>query len=157
MRLKLALSLSACRQARSPNEIDNASRVKREEANTDWPRRFIRGSAEDAKFEENREVIINPAVDAGFGATRRRRDGKAGGCGNRGNSGNHQPVPRERGFGETRELKPEAKPEGVGVRGDSQPYREAQLEARSRGATRSTSTRCAEGRETRGNSRVRRR
>jgi len=44
-----------------------------------------------------------------------------------------------------------------GVRGNSQPCRKAQLEARSRGATRSTSTRCAEGRETRGNSRVRRR
>jgi hypothetical protein len=55
MRLKLALSLSACRQARSPNEIDNASRVGRECARPDWIRRFIRGSAEDAKFEESRD------------------------------------------------------------------------------------------------------
>jgi hypothetical protein len=106
--------MSACRRGSSLNEIENASRVRQEYAATDWPRRFIRGLAEDAKFEENREVIINPAVDAGFGATRRRRDGRAGGCGNRGNSGNHQPAPRERGFGETWKLKPAAKPEGAG-------------------------------------------
>jgi hypothetical protein len=104
MRLKLALSLSACRQAKSPNEIENASKVGLECARPDWIRRFIRGSAEDAKFEENREVIIDPAVDAGFGETRRRRDGKAGGCGIRGNSVTHQPEPREREFGETRKL-----------------------------------------------------
>jgi hypothetical protein len=35
---------------------------------------------EDAKFESSRGVIIDPAVDAGFGATRRRIDGTAGGC-----------------------------------------------------------------------------
>jgi len=93
--------MSACRRGSSLNEIKTASRVRREETSTDWPRRFIRGSAEDAKFEENREVIINPAVDAGFGATRRRRDGKAGRCGNRGNSVNHQPAPKERGIGAT--------------------------------------------------------
>jgi len=92
--LKLVLSKSACRRGSSLNEIENASRVKQEVASTDWPRRFIRSFAEDAKFEESREVIINPAVDAGFGATRRRRDGKAGRCGNRGNSENHQPAPR---------------------------------------------------------------
>jgi hypothetical protein len=62
--------------------------------------------AEDAKFEENREVIIDPAVDAGFGETRGRRDGRAGGCGNRGNSENRQPEPRERGFGATRDPNP---------------------------------------------------
>jgi hypothetical protein len=67
--LKLVLSLSACRCGSSLNEIKNASRVRREVANTDWPRRFIRGFAEDAKFEENREVIIDPAVDAGFRET----------------------------------------------------------------------------------------
>jgi hypothetical protein len=50
-------------------KLRNASRVKRKAASTDWPRRFIRGSAEDAKFEDNREVIINPAVDAGFRET----------------------------------------------------------------------------------------
>jgi hypothetical protein len=104
MRLKLVLSLSACRQANGPNEIQSASKVGLEFARPDWIRRFIRGSAEDAKFEENREVIIDPAVDAGFGETRRRRDGKAGGCGIRGNSANHQPEPRDREFGETRNL-----------------------------------------------------
>jgi hypothetical protein len=106
--------MSACRRGSSLNEIENASRVRQEYAATDWPRRFIRGLAEDAKFEEKREVIIDPAVDAGFGATRRRGDGRAGRCGNRGNSGNHQPEPRERGFGETRKLEPTAKPEGAG-------------------------------------------
>jgi hypothetical protein len=30
-------------------------------------RRFIRGLAEDAKFELSRGVIIDPAVEAGFG------------------------------------------------------------------------------------------
>jgi hypothetical protein len=52
-----------------PNEIENASRVRPGYARPVWTRRFIRGSAEDAKFEENREVIIDPAVDAGFRAT----------------------------------------------------------------------------------------
>jgi len=106
MRLKLALNLSACRQAKSPNEIENASRVGRECARPDWIRRFIRGFAEDAKFEENQEVIIDPAVDAGFGETRRRRDGKSGGCGNRGNSVTHQSEPRERDSGKLETLNP---------------------------------------------------
>jgi len=63
------LSMSACRYVSGPNEIENASRVGPGYARPDWTRRFIRGSAEDAKFEENREVIIDPAVDAGFRAT----------------------------------------------------------------------------------------
>jgi hypothetical protein len=111
--VEIGASMSACRRGSSLNEIENASRVKQRFAGTGQPRRFIRGSPEDAKFEEDREVIIDPAVDAGFGATRRRRCGKAGGCGNRGNSGNHQSAPREREFGETRKLEPKAKPEGV--------------------------------------------
>jgi hypothetical protein len=37
-------------------------------------------SPEDAKFESRWGVIIDPAVDAGFGATRRRMDGAARGC-----------------------------------------------------------------------------
>jgi hypothetical protein len=36
-------------------------------------------SVEDAKFESSRGVIIDPAVDAGAGATWRRIDGAAGG------------------------------------------------------------------------------
>ena len=67
--MKLVLSKSACRRGSSLNEIKNASKVRREVVNTDRPRRFIRGSAEDAKFEENREVIIDPAVDAGLRET----------------------------------------------------------------------------------------
>jgi hypothetical protein len=63
------LSMSACRYVSGPNEIENASRVRPGYARPDRPRRFIRGPAEDAKFEENREVIIDPAVDAGFRAT----------------------------------------------------------------------------------------
>jgi hypothetical protein len=42
-------------------------------------------SAEDAKFEDSRGFIIDPAVDAGFGATRRRIDGAAEGAEIRGN------------------------------------------------------------------------
>jgi len=76
---------------------------------------------------------------------------------NRGNSGIHQPEPKERAFGETRRLEPKAKPEGVGVRGNPQPYREAQLEERGIGETQAASARSAEGRETRGNSGFRRR
>jgi hypothetical protein len=67
--LKLVLAVPVRRYGVSLNEIETASRVWQEEASTDWPRRFIRGSAEDAKFEENREVIIDPAVDAGFRET----------------------------------------------------------------------------------------
>jgi hypothetical protein len=93
--------------------LRNASKSGLECTRPDWNRILIRGFAEDAKFEENRGVTVNPAVDAGFGETRRRRDGKAGGCGNRGNSGNHQPAPRGKGFGETRKLEPTAKPEGA--------------------------------------------
>jgi hypothetical protein len=37
------------------------------------------GLPEDAKFELNRGVIIGLAVNAEFGATRRRVDGAAGG------------------------------------------------------------------------------
>jgi len=60
---------------------------------------------EDAKFESSRGVIIDPAVDAGFGATRRRRSGTAGGCEIRGDSEIHQSAPpKERGFGATRKL-----------------------------------------------------
>jgi hypothetical protein len=54
------------------NEIEDASRVWWECARPDWTRRFIRGLAEDAKFELSRGVIIDPAVKAGFGETRRR-------------------------------------------------------------------------------------
>src|ERR1017187_7441163 len=42
-------------------------------------------------------------------------------------------------------------------RGNSQPHWEAQLEERCRGETRSSSARCVEGREIRGNSKIRRR
>jgi hypothetical protein len=96
-----------------PNEIEECIQSQTECAKPDWTRRFIRSLAEDAKFEENRESSSTQAVDAGFGATRRRRDGQAGRCGNRGDSGNHQSAPREREFGATRKLKPKAKPEGV--------------------------------------------
>jgi hypothetical protein len=34
---------------------------------------------EDAKFEDRRGFIIDPVVNAGVGATRRRKDGTAGG------------------------------------------------------------------------------
>jgi len=56
-------------------------------------------------------VIIDPAADAGFGETRGRRGGEAGGCEYRGDSGVHQPEPKERASGATRKLKPKAKPE----------------------------------------------
>jgi hypothetical protein len=46
-------------------------------------------SVEDAKFESDRGVIIGPAADAGFEATRRRKSGNAGECGIRGDSENH--------------------------------------------------------------------
>jgi len=63
------LSMSACRYVSGPNEIENALRVSPGYARPDSTRRFIHGPAEDAKFEENQEVIIDPAVDAGFRAT----------------------------------------------------------------------------------------
>jgi hypothetical protein len=44
--------------------------------------------AEDAKFEDRREFIVDPVVDAGFGATRRFTFGTAEGCAIRGNSEN---------------------------------------------------------------------
>jgi len=65
------------------------------------------GSPEDAKFESSRGIIIGPAVDAGFGATRRRVDGAAGGCEIRGNSEIHQPVSAE----------------GARIRGDPETHR----------------------------------
>jgi hypothetical protein len=61
--------MSACRCESSLSEIESASRFSEESVQSDSSRRFIRGLAEDAKFEENREVIIDPAVDAGFRET----------------------------------------------------------------------------------------
>lgn len=46
--------------------------------------------AEDARFKDWRGFIIDPAVNAGFGSTRRRSDGNAGGLKVRGNSKLHQ-------------------------------------------------------------------
>jgi hypothetical protein len=103
----------------APNEIQNASKVGLEFARPDWTRRFIRGSAEDAKFEGNREIIIHPAVDAGFGETRRRRDGKAGGCGIQGNLG-----------------VPSAGAMGASIRGDPKTLTKAKPEGAGCGATR---------------------
>jgi len=39
-----------------------------------------RPRTEDAKFETSRGVIIDPAVEAGFGDARRRGSGITGGC-----------------------------------------------------------------------------
>jgi len=91
-----------------------------------WIRRFIRGVSRGCKVREDRDPIIDPAVDAGFRETWRRRDGGAGGCENRGDSGIHQPTPRERETGATRKIKPEAKPEDE-ARGETHKrHREAQ-------------------------------
>jgi len=113
--------MSACRYAWCANEIHNASRVGLVFARPDWTRRFIRGSAEDAKFEESREVIIDPAVDAGFGATRRRRDGTAGGCGIQGNLG-----------------VPSAGAEGARIRGDPKTLTKAKPEGADAGQLAAT-------------------
>jgi hypothetical protein len=43
----------------------------------------------DAKFETSRGVIIDPAVEAGFGDARRRGDGATGGCRIQGDSEKH--------------------------------------------------------------------
>jgi hypothetical protein len=141
----------------SLNDIENASRVGRKCAKPDWIRRFIRSLAEDAKFEEKRESSSNPAADAGFGETRRRRGGEAGGCEYRGDSGIHQPEPKERGSGATRKLKPKAKPEDE-ARGATRSI--IGRRSRIRGVSRETwgsGNGGAEGREIRGNSKIRRR
>ena len=44
-----------------------------------------RPRTEDAKFETSRGVIIEPAVEAGFGDARRRGGGATGGCRIQGN------------------------------------------------------------------------
>ncbi len=63
--------------------------------------RFRRG----CKVRESRGVIVGPAVDAGVGATRRRKYGTARGCESRGNSSIHPLAQsKERGFGVTRKL-----------------------------------------------------
>ena len=113
-------------------------------------------SAEDAKFEDCRGVIIDPAADAGFGATRRRKGGKAGGCEIRGNPEIHQPAPKERSFGATRRFT-------IGtagrcrIRGNPEPHQKAALEERGSGATWISAADAAEGCESRGNSRLCRR
>jgi len=58
------------------DEIGKVSRAKRERAIPDTARKHICGLAEDAKFESERGGIIEPAVDAGPGDTRRRRSSK---------------------------------------------------------------------------------
>jgi hypothetical protein len=61
--------------------------------------------AEDAKFEDRRGFIIDPVVDAGVGATRRRKDDTAGELKIRGNSKIHSPAPlRDAGLEAIREI-----------------------------------------------------
>jgi len=99
--------------------------------------------------------IIDPAVDAGFRETWRRRDGGAGRCENRGNSVIHQPTPREREAGATRGLKPKAKPEDEARRETCSDIGRRSREERSSRETESSSTGGAEEREIRGNSKIR--
>jgi hypothetical protein len=100
------------------NEIEDASRVWWECARPDWTRRFIRGLAEDAKFELSRGVIIDPAVKAGFGETRRRGYGATGGCENRGNLGIHRQRCRRSGESGQPEDQQQAALEEVKIRGN---------------------------------------
>jgi hypothetical protein len=80
-------------------------------------------TAEDAKFESSRGVIIDPAVDAGFGVTRRRVDGTAGGCEIRGTSKIHQSAPpKERASGATWVLTV-GTAGGCRIRGDPETHR----------------------------------
>ncbi len=58
------------------DDIGKVSRARRGRAIPDTARKHISGLAEGAKFESERGGIIEPAADAGFGATRRRRSGK---------------------------------------------------------------------------------
>jgi len=53
-------------------------------AGPECTRRFIGSFAEDAKFESSGKSSSTKAVEAGFGATRRRQSGKAGRGENRG-------------------------------------------------------------------------
>ena len=113
-------------------------------------------SVEDAKFEAFRGVIIDPAAGAGFGATRRRKGGKAGGCEIRGNPEIHSPAPKERSFGATRRFTI-GRAGRCRVRGNPEPHQKAALEERGSGATRISAADAAEGCESRGNSRLHRR
>jgi hypothetical protein len=91
---------------------------------------------EDAKFECSWGVIIDSAVDAGFGDARRRRCGNAGRCGVRGNSITHwKATPRERRFGATRSFTFGAAGR-CRMRGNPKPHRQAILEERRRGSVR---------------------
>ena len=82
-------------------------------------------------------------------------DGGAGGCEDWGNSGIHQPTPRERDAGETRKLKPEAKPEDEAREETQSVVGRSNREERSARETESSSTGSTEEREVRGNSNIR--
>lgn len=74
-----------------------------------------RPRTEDAKFESSRGVIVGPAVDAGFGALRRRRSGTAGGCEIRGNPEIHlKAPPRDKAPGKPGGSS-RGRPEGAGI------------------------------------------
>jgi hypothetical protein len=67
----------------------------------------------------------------------------------------HQPTPREREAGETRKIKPEAKPEGEAGGETHSDTRRSSREERSSRETENSSTGGAEEREIRGNSKIR--
>jgi hypothetical protein len=81
------------------------------------------GLARGCKVRVEPGIHHQPSRRCGFGATRRRMDGAAGGCEIRGNSETHQPVAlTERGFGATRRLTV-GTARGCRIRGNPKTYR----------------------------------
>jgi hypothetical protein len=103
-----------------PNKIEAALRLRQGCARPEWTRRFIRGASRGCKVRARRGFIIDPAADAGPGAIRGRRSGKAEGSSIRGNL----------------KTLPSAAPEDVKAGATRWKRREARLEERSGGATR---------------------
>ena len=129
------------------------------------------GLPEDAKFESGREVMIDPAVDAGFGETRGQvtarleersfgvtrsfTAGGAGGCRHRGNSETqrrqHRKVRDSRTLGDL----PFGAAKGLRIRGNPETHRRRSREMQSSGRPRRLIAGVTGGREIRGNSKIR--
>ena len=117
---KSGFTLSACPAMGSRTEIESASRVGLGYASPDWTRRFIRGSAEDAKFEDSRDPSSTQPQMQDSG---KPEDAK------------RQPPEGARSEETWRSISRRRR--GVKIRGDPKTHRQAIPKDRSAGATRS--------------------
>jgi len=129
------------------------------------------GLPEDAKFESGREVMIDPAVDAGFGetrgqvtarlgersfgATRSFTAGGAGGCRHRGNSETQRRQHRKVRNSRTLEDPSVGAAKGLRIRGNLETHRRRSREMQDSGRPRRLIAGVTGEREIRGNSKIR--